>query len=165
MRERRRLAEEGLMTTHFAEVLARESACLAGVTDGAELARWRRRVVGEVMTPRSPYALALRQTGDVPERADLLDRWRGLIEQAVDRLLQAGTPAGANRSAPRARSNDVDPQKTVVLILAALHGGSTLGQIAQDPWPLNAALDIALAPFAAPEDANSGDTTTERRDQ
>lgn len=42
--------EEGLMRTHFAEVLARESACLAGVTDGAKLAGWRRRVVEERMT-------------------------------------------------------------------------------------------------------------------
>ena len=39
-----------------------------------------------------------------------------------------------------------------MLILAALHGGSTLSQLAQDPRPLNAALDIALVPFAATED-------------
>jgi hypothetical protein len=149
------------MRTHFAEVLARESACLAGVTDGAKLANWRRRVVEELMTPRSPYALALRQTGDVPDRADFLDRWRGLIEEAVDRLLQADATAGTTRSATQAKSNDVDPHKTAVLILAALHGGSTLSQIAQGPWPLNAALDIALAPFTAPEDANSDDTRTE----
>jgi hypothetical protein len=87
------------MRTHFAEVLARESACLTGVTDGAKLANWRRRVVEELMTPRSPYALALRQTGDVPDRADFLDRWRGLIEQAVDRLLQADATARTTRSA------------------------------------------------------------------
>jgi hypothetical protein len=55
------------MRAHFAEVLARESACLAGVTDGVELTGWRRQVVTELMTPQSPYALALLQTGDVPE--------------------------------------------------------------------------------------------------
>jgi hypothetical protein len=155
------------MRTHFAEILARESACLAGVTDGAKLAGWRGRVVEELMTPRSPYALALRQTGDVPERADFLGRWRGLIEEAVDRLLQADATLSTTRSATQATSNgnDVDPRRTAVLILAALHGGSTLSQIAQDPWPLNAALDIALAPFGMPEDANSGDTTTERASQ
>jgi hypothetical protein len=155
------------MRTHFAEVLARESACLAGVTDGAKLAGWRRRVVEELMTPRSPYALALRQTGDVPERADFLGRWQGLIEEAVDRLLKADATLSTTPSATQETSNgyDVDPHKTAVLILAALHGGSTLSQIAQDPWPLNAALDIALAPFGAPEDANGGDTTTERANQ
>ena len=75
------------MRTHFAEVLARESVCLAGVTDGPKLNNWRGRVVEELMTPRSPYALALRHTGDVPDRAEFLDRWRGHIEEAVNRLL------------------------------------------------------------------------------
>ena len=158
------------MRKHFAEVLARESACLAGVTDGAKLVNWGRRVVGEFMTPRSPYALALRQTGEVPGRADFLDRWRALIEQAVDRLLKGGDTASTTRSATQAKSSGVDthkvdPHKTAVQILAALLGGSTLSQIAQDPWPLNAALDLALAPFAAPRDANSGETRTDRANQ
>jgi hypothetical protein len=153
------------MRTHFAEVLARESACLAGVTDRAKLTKWRGRVVDELMTPRSPYALALRQTGDVPDRAEFLDRWRGLIEEAVDRLLKADATASTSRSATQAKSNGVDPHKTALLILAALHGGSTLSQIAQDPGPLNAAVDIALAPFTAPEGTNSDDTRPERANQ
>ena len=153
------------MRTHFAEVLARESACLAEVTDGATLTGWRRRVVGELMTPSSTYALALRPTDDPTDRAYFLSRWRGLIEEAVDRLLQAGTTRDPNCAAPRAQSNDVDPHKTAVLILAALHGGSALSQIAQNPWPLNAALDIALAPFTAPEGTNSDDTRLERANQ
>ena len=33
------------------------------------------------------------------------------------------------------------------------------------PWPLNAALDIALAPFAASEDASGGDPTSRRPNQ
>ncbi|WP_204071846.1 hypothetical protein, partial [Planotetraspora phitsanulokensis] len=140
------------MRTHFAEVLARESACLAGVTDGAKLAGWRRRVVEELMTPLSPYVLAMRQTGDVPERADFLDRWRELIAETVDRLLQSGTTGDTHFSSDQTRRADVDAQKSAVLILAALHGGSTLSQIANDPWPLNAALDLALAPFAATKD-------------
>jgi hypothetical protein len=48
----------GWLRTYFAEVLARESACLAGVADGAMLASWRRGVVEELMTPQSPYVLA-----------------------------------------------------------------------------------------------------------
>lgn len=139
------------MRTHFAEVLARESACLAGVTDGAKLAGWRRRVVEELMTPRSPYVFALGQTGDGAERADFLDRWRELIAETLDRL-QSGATGDAHCSSGQTRRADVDPQKTAVLILAALHGGSTLSRIAKDPWPLNAALDLALAPFAATED-------------
>ncbi|MEV4175422.1 hypothetical protein [Nonomuraea sp. NPDC049709] len=149
------------MTTHFAEVLARESASLSGVTDRAKLASWRRRVVKELMTPQSPYVLALRQSGDVPERADLLDRWCELIAEMLDRLLQSGTAGGSPCSSAQTSRADIDVQKTAVLILAALHGGSTLSQIAQDPWPLNAALDIALAPFAGAEDDSPARTGNE----
>ncbi|MEU7878383.1 hypothetical protein [Microbispora bryophytorum] len=148
------------MRTHFAEVLARESACLAGVTDEAKLASWRRRVVEELMTPLSPYEFALRQTGDVPERADFLDRWRELLAETVDRLLRSGTTGDTDSSSGRTRRADVDAQKTAMLILAALHGGSTLSRIAKDPWPLNAALDLALAPFAAAEDDGPARTGT-----
>jgi hypothetical protein len=140
------------MRTHFAEVLARESASLAGVTDGAKLASWRRRVVQELMTPQSPYVLALRQPGDVPDRADFLCRWRGLIAETIDRLLPSDTTGDTDCSSAQSPRADVDAQETAVLILAALHGGSTLSQVAQDPWPLNAALDVALAGFAASED-------------
>jgi hypothetical protein len=152
------------MRTHFAEVLARESACLAGVTDGAKLAGWRRRVVRELMTPQSPYVLALRETGDVPDRADFLGRWRGLIAQTVDRLLHSSTPGDTNCSSAQPWRDAVDAQQIAVLILAALHGGGTLSQVAQDPRPLNAALDIALAPLAPPLNAHGDDTGTEGPD-
>jgi hypothetical protein len=52
-------------------------------------------VVEELMTPRSPNAPALRHTGDVPDRAEFLDRWRRLIEEAVNRLLKADATAGS----------------------------------------------------------------------
>ena len=142
---------EGLMRTHFAEVLALENECLAGVTDETTLAGWRRRVVGELMTPRSPYALALRQTGDVSDRADFLDQWRELIAETVDRLLPSGTMEDTLGPAAQTARAAVDAQKTAVLILAALHGGSALSQIAQDARPLNAALDLAFVPFATTE--------------
>lgn len=153
------------MTTHFTEVLARESACLAGVSDGPKLAAWRHRMVRELMTPGSPYVLAMRQTGDAPERDAFLCRWRGLIAEAVDRLRRADAIEGANGPVARARRIDIDPQKTAVLILAALHGGSTLSHVAQDPWPLNAALDMALAAFSTPENAHSADAGTEQPDR
>jgi hypothetical protein len=117
------------------------------------------------MTPRSPYALALRQTGDAPEQDDFLGRWRGLIAEAVDRLRRPGEIEGTNHLVSRTRSIDVDPQKTAVLILAALHGGSTLSHVAQDPWPLNAALDVALVRLSTPENAHSIDAGTERSDR
>jgi hypothetical protein len=138
------------MRTHFAEVLARESASLAAVTDWTMLAGWRDRVVEELMTPQSPYVLALRQTGDLSGRADFLDRWRGLIAETVERLLQSVTADTLCSSAPTPRA-DADAQKTAVLILAALHGGNTLSRVAQDSGPLDAALDFALLPFAATE--------------
>lgn len=136
------------MRAPFSEVLARESASLAQVTDEAKLAAWRRRVVEELMTPGSPYALALRPTGDMPDRADFLDRWRSLIAEAVDRLPQSRAPEGPKGPSAQFRRRGVYAQEAAMLILAALHGGNTLSQVAQDPWPLNAALDLALGPFA-----------------
>lgn len=135
------------MRAPFSEVLAREGASLAQVTDEAKLACWRRRVVGELMTPGSPYALALRPTGDMLDRADFLDRWRSLIAEAVDRLPQCPGPGGPMGSSSQSRRRGVDAQEAAMLILAALHGGATLSQVAQDPRPLNAALDLALGPF------------------
>lgn len=144
------------MRAPFSEVLARESASLARVADEAKLDAWRRRVVEELMTPGSPYALALRPTGDMPDRADFLDRWRSLIAEAVERLPQSRASKGSNNSA-RVRRRDVDAQEAAMLILAALHGGNTLSQVAQDPWPLNAALDLALGPFAGHGGHGPGD--------
>jgi hypothetical protein len=135
------------MRAHFSEVLARESDCLARVTDEAKLACWRRRIVDELMTLGSPYALALRPTGDVRDRAAFLDRWRDLIAAAVNRLPQSRAPKAPNGFSTQSERPGVDGQEAAILILAALHGGSTLSQIAQDPWPLNAALDLALDPF------------------
>ncbi|MGO4248454.1 hypothetical protein AB4Y87_14675 [Paenarthrobacter sp. RAF54_2] len=140
------------MRTYFGEVLARERVHLAGITDRAMLTSWRHRIVEELMTPQSPYALALRQTGDVRDRSDFLDQWRELLAEALDRLLRSGVMRGNPCPSPRGPKSDVDPQKTAVLILAALHGGSTLSQIAQDPLPLNAALDLALVSFEAGDD-------------
>lgn len=133
------------MRTYFTEVLARERACLAEVTDRTMLADWRRGVVKELMTPQSPYVLALRQTGSVRDRADFLDGWRGLISGTVDRLLQSGATGGTLCSSAQSPNSDVDVQRIAVLILAALHGGSTLSRLARDPRPLNDALDLALA--------------------
>lgn len=132
------------MKACFAEVLARERVCLAEVTTGKMLAAWRRRVVEEVMSAQSPYALALRQTDGVADRADFLDQWRELIAKAVRRLLKAGGTKRTEHALGRSQRVDVDVQRTAVLILAALHGGSTLSHIAQDRQPLNAALDLAL---------------------
>jgi hypothetical protein len=153
------------MKTHFADVLARESACLAGVTDGAKLSDWRRRVVNELMMPHSPYALALRQEGDPCERADFLSRWRELIAETVDRLLNSPSHGNLDCSSAQAGTGEVDAQQTAVLILAALHGGSTLSQVAQDPWPLNAALDLALARLAVSEDEGPHSTADELPDK
>ena len=116
------------------------------------------------MTPNSPYVLALRQTGDAPDRADFLGRWRGLIAETVGRLLRPSTPGETNCSSARPWRDDVDAQQIAVLILAALHGGGTLSQVAQDSRPLKAALDIALAPFAPPLSARDDDTGIEGPD-
>ena len=136
------------MRTYFADVLARERACLGEVTDGPTLAAWRRVVVDELMNSKSPYALALRHSGDVRDRADFLERWRELIAETVDRLMQADA-TDTLRSSAQSHKTDVDAQRTAVLILAALDGGSVLSQLAQEPRPLDAALDLALLPLVA----------------
>jgi hypothetical protein len=149
------------MRTHFAEVLALESVRLAGVTDAVQLAGWRRRVVEELMTPRSPYVLALRETGDLSDRAEFISRWRGLIAATLERLSRSrSTSPSSACSAGRSRATDLDTHRSAVLILAALHGGSALSQVTRDPSPLNAALDLALAPFTPPETDVLEDTAT-----
>jgi hypothetical protein len=62
--------------------------------------------------------------------------------------------------APGRHADDVldGPRKIAVLVLAALHGGCTLSHVAQDQWPLDAALDIALAPFASAGEPPTGGT-------
>jgi hypothetical protein len=60
-----------------------------------------------------------------------------------DRLLRSD----AASATPGADAEEIDGDGTAVLVLAALHGGSILCHVAQDPWPLNAALDLALAPL------------------
>lgn len=122
------------MRTHFAEVLARESTSLAGVTDETKLAGWRRRLVGELMTPRSPYALALREVGKCP--SEPTSSAGGAGSSRTQWIACCRTATLPTRTAlQRRRKGDVDPQKTAVLILAALHGGSTLSRVAQDPDP------------------------------
>ena len=134
------------MNAYFAEVLARETETLAAATDAEKLIGWRDQVVIELMNPVSPYALAMRQTGDLKARARFLESWRALIADTIGKVLKSDPVRGRSLATPRGSAGS-DPHKTAVLILAALHGGTTLSQVAQDPWPLNAALDIALAPL------------------
>lgn len=155
------------MRTYFAEVLTRERTSLLRVKDRATLDSWRQGIVEQLMTPESPYALALRQTGGVREHGDFLDRWRELIAETVNRVKQCGTEMDAGFPSTERPEADIDAEKTAVLILAALHGGSTLSQLAQDPQPLNAALDLALASFAATKDnglAEPKTSSTRNRD-
>jgi hypothetical protein len=151
------------MKTHFAQVLAHESTQLAAVTDGTKLTQWRNRVVAEVMKPRSAYAIALRHAGEAQDRAAFLDRWRELIAETVGRLSNLQSAEAIASDEPNVA--DVDPQRTAVLILAALHGGCTLSHVVQDQWPLNAALDMALAPFARLDASPINDTGSVPPDQ
>jgi hypothetical protein len=134
------------MKPQFVQVLANESQSLTAVTDRAQLVEWRHRVVKEVMTPGSPYAAALRNTRDVHERADFLATWRDLIADAIGRTLLHDEPAPSVAPGHDAEGALGEPRKIAVLVLAALHSGCTLSHVAQDQWPLDAALDIALAP-------------------
>lgn len=138
---------EGFMNTYFTEVLACESARMADVTDGETFACWRQHVVEELTNPHSPYALALQQSVALSERAEFLDQWQEIIAKTVGRMLQSSDSHDAPRFPTLATDANVDAQRTAVLILAALHGGSTLSRLARDSQPLHAALDLALAPL------------------
>lgn len=141
------------MRTYFAEVLARESARLAEVRDGATLESWRHQLVAEVITPRSPYVSALRQSDDETSgRAEFLDQWRDLITQMVERVQRSRAFEDEEDSARYSPTQDIDSENTAVLILAALHGGVILTQLARDPQPVNAALDLALVPLMTAAD-------------
>lgn len=128
------------MTPDFAEVLARETSVLAAVGDAAGFAHWRHRLVGELLTPRSPYALVLRTDGSESERVVFLERWSDLLAAAVARALDAAPARG-----------EVEPRELAMLILAAVHGGSILSRVARDPGPLQAALDLAFLPLERAE--------------
>jgi hypothetical protein len=151
------------MTTYFAEVLAIEHAALAHVSDCAGIARWRRRVVREVMKPESPYASALRQSTDVDAGPEFLTAWRELLTTAVERVLRSRALPETGSIATRGPRSAPDAERLAVLILAALHGGGTLSRVAADPAPLEAALDIALAPLTAGPPVDDADAPTNDR--
>ena len=140
------------MNTHFAEVLARETARLDRVADKAALEQWRRDVIRELVTPNSPYALAMCATSDLCRQADFLDRWRELIAATLHRLLRCDAGSDAPRAVAAAPIADVDldAQKSAVLIVAALKGGSMLSRITGDRRSLDSALDLAFMPLTDP---------------
>jgi hypothetical protein len=108
--------------------------------------------------PGLAYVLALRPAGDMLDRADFLDRWRCLIAEAVVRLPpQSRAPEGPNGCSAQSQRRGVDAQEAAMLILAAIHGVNTLSQVAQDPFPLNAPLDLALGPFVGHGGHGPGD--------
>ncbi|WP_307610288.1 hypothetical protein [Pseudarthrobacter sp. W1I19] len=117
------------------------------VTDSETLNSWRKDLVEELMNPQSSYTLVLRERRGGRDRVDFLDGWCELIAETLDRLLQSGA-RGSIPCSPEAGTNArADTRKTALLILAALHGGGTLSQLAEDPRPLNAALDLAFVPL------------------
>jgi len=153
------------MNAHFAVVLDRERARLSAVTDVAGLVRWRQRVVEELLTPRSPYSLALRHRDDGEARAEFVSEWQELIAAAIARVQRKIEAEARDRAAggsARRHADDrpnapcppptpgIDPERTAVLILAALHGGGALSRLKRDPCALDAALDLALAPLISP---------------
>ena len=134
------------MTTHFHEILEIEDAALAQVRNPEDLTRWRRRVVRELMRPRSLYATALRAVTDGACGRSFLATWQGLLTAAVDRVLASVDPPESRPVVAGRPHRDPDAaEELAVLILAALHGGGLLSRVTDDPAPLEAALDIALA--------------------
>ena len=68
--------------------------------------------------------------------AESMRAWRGALAKGVQRMQSAGT---VDKSA--------DSEKIATVILAAIQGGLLLSQPEGSAWPLEAALDTALAPL------------------
>ncbi|MWV48127.1 TetR family transcriptional regulator [Rathayibacter sp. VKM Ac-2803] len=62
--------------------------------------------------------------------------WRGLLAAGVRRMQAAGSVDGS-----------ADPERLAAVILSAVQGGLVLSQPERSAWPLEAALDSALAPL------------------
>jgi hypothetical protein len=133
----------------FAEVLDRENALLSAVHDAVALRSWRIHLVAEVIDPRSPYASALREVGgsgsDV--RSGFLENWGRLIARALERAMSQQISDDRPDVQRRPGRRRIDADRTAVLILAAVHGGAVLSRLSLDSHPIDAALDLALAPL------------------
>ena len=68
--------------------------------------------------------------------ADGMRAWRGMLAGGVVKMRTAGLVA-----------ESTDPERIAVSILAAIQGGLVLSQPERSAWPLEAALDSALAPL------------------
>jgi len=68
--------------------------------------------------------------------AESMRAWRGALAAGVSRMQQSGA---VDRAA--------EPDKIATVILAAIQGGLILSQPERAAWPLEAALDNALAPL------------------
>jgi AcrR family transcriptional regulator len=72
------------------------------------------------------------------ELADHMDRWRGLLQDGVERMRAAGLVG-----------SDADPRALSLAVFAAVQGGLTLTRTMRTIEPLSAALDGALAMLRA----------------
>ncbi|PRY67419.1 TetR family transcriptional regulator [Glaciihabitans tibetensis] len=68
--------------------------------------------------------------------AEGMRAWRGLLADGVRRMQRTGTVDGS-----------ADSERIATVILAAIQGGLVLSQPERSAWPLEAALDSALAPL------------------
>ena len=106
--------------------------------------RWRALLV-EYYIGRGRWAcpigsLATQAAMTDPELASIIAEsmraWRGALAKGVQRMQSTGT---VDKSA--------DSEKIAIVILAAIQGGLLLSQPEGSAWPLEAALDTALAPL------------------
>ena len=106
--------------------------------------RWRALLV-EYYIGRGRWAcpigsLATQAAMTDPELASIIAEsmraWRGALAKGVQRMQSTGT---VDKSA--------DSEKIATVILAAIQGGLLLSQPEGSAWPLEAALDTALAPL------------------
>ncbi|MFE1646185.1 TetR/AcrR family transcriptional regulator [Microbacterium sp. P01] len=106
--------------------------------------RWRSRLVdyyigrGRWACPIGSLATQAALTDPDLERAIAasMQAWREALAAGVRRMQEAGTV-----------DKTADPDRIATVILAAIQGGLILSQPERSAWPLEAALDSALAPL------------------
>lgn len=124
-------------------VLHHQAQRLQRVESVRGLERWRDSVLRRMARGHSPYACELGSLANELASKDEFARealarhfltWQGLIAAGVDRMRDNGTLRA-----------EADPHGLATCLLAALQGGYSLSQLAQDTEPMRLALDMALA--------------------
>jgi TetR/AcrR family transcriptional repressor of nem operon len=133
---------QAVLALQAQRVLEREMLALARVSSLSGLRRWRNALVQVNSLQAGAFGCALGSMANEiadqnpPARAALADvfgAWEKLIADGLRRMQGKGK-----------LSNEADPERLAIGVMAALQGGYLLAQTAHDVRPMAIALDMAL---------------------